>query len=672
MSRPFDPIQEEMLLAITEAMFDGTDMAIPATQVVENIQQQFELMTGTARDDVGLSLVALAVVLGGPLFLLKSPAARMRAIEKMLARTQIDLLQDLGRVRGVIYAGYYGHWQGVGEDDNRDNPVLAQIGFTLPKFRTRSSDPAVDVSLTYVPGRDLTHQDFVGHDALPARAGVIVIGSGAGGAVAAASLAGHGHDVLVIEAGAHYPSTRLTHEERRMTAKLFVNGALQTSKDHDFIIFQGRCVGGSTVINNGIALRVKQQGMTHPQARDVLDHWRSIGAPIDETAFEASYAAVEARLDIREIEHRSGRTNGPHLLNGWAARRAATGDPQDAAAIATWFHKNFGPQGQGVACAYCGYCNTGCPYGRKHGMAQSYLLDARRAGARILAEATVKRILWSDDMVDGKRVADGVEIELEEGGTHIIWATTGVVVAAGTMASSRILDASGIAGTGNQISLNIACPVVGLMPEGHKVNAWDEDQMATYVDRGDFLIESHFQPPMSMSTLMPGWGAEHHRRMLNYNRLVSAGVLFPADRRGWLDDGKLAFKLHLDEDLPLLRRALAALIDVHFRAGAIEVYPALARGDVIRPGENVDAWLKQRIREADDVTLSSSHPHGGNAINADPMLGVVDPECRVHGTANVLVTDASVFPSCIRVNAQLTTMAMAHYATARVDPFRAS
>ena len=34
-----------------------------------------------------------------------------------------------------------------------------------------------------------------------------------------------------------------------------------------------------------------------------------------------------------------------------------------------------------------------------------------------------------------------------------------------------------------------------------------------------------------------------------------------------------------------------------------------------------------------------------------------------------LVTDASVFPSCIRVNAQWTTMAMAHYATGRGDPF---
>ena len=109
---------------------------------------------------------------------------------------------------------------------------------------------------------------------------------------------------------------------------------------------------------------------------------------------------------------------------------------------------------------------------------------------------------------------------------------------------------------------------------------------------------------------------------------------------------------------------------VHFAAGATEVYPALARGQTLRPGDDIDAFMAEAIGEADDVTLSSSHAHGGNARNADPAKGVVDLECRVHGTANVIVADASTFTSCIRVNAQLTTMAMAHYATER-NPFAA-
>jgi len=302
-------------------------------------------------------------------------------------------------------------------------------------------------------------------------------------------------------------------------------------------------------------------------------------------------------------------------------------------------------------------------------MAQSFLLDARKHGARILAEAEVQRIRWKPDRdAAGRRVADGVELLLEDGGKRYIRARHGVVVAAGTIASSRLLDKSGIEGTGTNMSLNISCPVVALMPEGTPARAWDEDQMATYVDRGDFLLESHFQPPMSMSTLMPGWFHEHSRRMRSYGHLASAGVLIPADRQGSMIGGGFHFKLRADVELPLLRRALATLSRVHFAAGAVEVYPALARGQTLRPGEDLDRFFDHAIREADDVTLASSHPQGGNGRNADPAKGVVDLECRVHGTANVLVTDASTFTSCIRVNAQLTTMAMAHYATAQA-PF---
>ena len=78
----------------------------------------------------------------------------------------------------------------------------------------------------------------------------------------------------------------------------------------------------------------------------------------------------------------------------------------------------------------------------------------------------------------------------------------------------------------------------------------------------------------------------------------------------------------------------------------------------------IDAFYQEAIVEPDDVVLSSSHPHGGNAINVNPEKGVVDLNQRVHNTTNCYVADASVMPSCIRVNAQLTTMAMAHRAMA--------
>ncbi len=658
---PFTAAQEVFLEAMTEALFFGVDMAIPPKQVVANLQTQYGQIPGSKPDQMALLVDAVSILLGGPLFLISSVEQRAEAMRSRLQESNIDFIQDFARIRTVIYAGYYGHWEGTTQEDNKDNPVHQAIGFTLPQFRDR--DGPNDVKIELFPGRELTHDNFVGHDAVPADAGIIVIGSGAGGAIAAYNLAAAGHDVLIVEAGPHYPSQRITHEERHMTARIFVDGGIQTSRDNDFVVFQARVVGGGTVINNGIALRCDQTGMIHPHAPDVFDKWAQIGAPIDRARFDASYDAVEQHLGIERIDPKIGRNNGTHLLAGWHAVANESGDPVDLASPATWFRKNWGPTSIGAECAYCGYCNTGCPYGRKHGMAQSYLIDACRAGARILADAKASEIVWRDGLVNGKQVADAVVVTLEDGRQRTIRARGGVVVAAGTMASSRILNASGIDGAGEGISLNIASPVAALMPPGTVVQAWDEDQMTSYVDRGDYLFESHFQPPMSMASLLTGWFGEHGRKMANYSRLASAGILFPADRRGRLIDGQLHFKLDAEIDLPLIRRAIAKLVKVHFAAGAIEVYPALSRGGIVYPHTDIDAFLRDGIKEADDVVLSSSHPHGGNAMNADPENGVVDMDCRVHGTTNVMVTDASVFPSCIRVNAQLTTMAMAHYAT---------
>jgi choline dehydrogenase-like flavoprotein len=669
---PFDHAQLRFLKSLAEALFDDfEEMAITTDEVVENVQQFFAMVGGTKASEVSWSL-RIAELAMAPFFHELSIEHRKDRIRSRMQNTQFDAFQDMAKLRSILYFGYYGHWiDGIGhhaedggQDANRDNPVLRQIGFTLPKFRQRG---AGEVPLSRIEGREIAPEHVVRFDTIPADIDIIVVGSGSGGAVSAHNLAKRGYKVLVVEAGPFYPSHHITHEERRMVARLFKHGALQSSRDNDFIVFQGRNVGGSPTINNGICLRMKGDRLSHPAAPDVFAKWRSIGAPIDEARFMECYDTVERELTLGLAEPRSGKTNGNHLLDGWAAFAGASEDPHFQAAKSGWFNKNFGPSGTDNACAYCGYCNTGCPYARKLGMAQSYLpIACRQHGVRILAETKVEQILWARG--NGKqRRAIGVSVTDPDGVPHVIHAKKGVVVAAGVIASSLLLERSGIAGTGNQISLNVASPIIALMPEG-KTPSWDEDQMSSVVDCGEFLLESHFQPPMSMASMMPGWFGEMDRRMRSYGRICSAGILFPADRRGNLVGGKLDMKLTLD-NIHLIRRASATLAKVHFAGGALEVWPALLKGQTLKPGDDIDAFYASAIHEADDVTLSSSHPQGGNPIHEDPNLGVIDPHCRLHGASNVLVTDASTFPSCIRVNAQFTTMAMAHYATGYADPF---
>src|SRR5690606_2111716 len=123
----FNILQAAILKAMAEALFHDVEMAITPAQVVANLQHQFGLMTGDKPREIGWTLYALCLFMGGPLFLIMPAACRAQRIARRLQRTRNDLMQDLARIRGVIYAGYYGHWDGTSEDDNRDNPVFAQI-----------------------------------------------------------------------------------------------------------------------------------------------------------------------------------------------------------------------------------------------------------------------------------------------------------------------------------------------------------------------------------------------------------------------------------------------------------------------------------------------------------------------------------------------------------------
>jgi choline dehydrogenase-like flavoprotein len=53
------------------------------------------------------------------------------------------------------------------------------------------------------------------------------------------------------------------------------------------------------------------------------------------------------------------------------------------------------------------------------------------------------------------------------------------------------------------------------------------------------------------------------------------------------------------------------------------------------------------------------HPLGSARAGADPENSVVDPELRVHGVPGLYVSDASVVPTALGVNPQITIMTLA-------------
>src|SRR3546814_1137730 len=79
-------------------------MMISADQVVANVCDLFEKIGGTKLDEIRLSLTATELVLGGPFFTENDVADRVERLTDRLRNSQIDLFQDMARLRGIIYA----------------------------------------------------------------------------------------------------------------------------------------------------------------------------------------------------------------------------------------------------------------------------------------------------------------------------------------------------------------------------------------------------------------------------------------------------------------------------------------------------------------------------------------------------------------------------------------
>ena len=77
----------------------------------------------------------------------------------------------------------------------------------------------------------------------------VVIGSGAGGAVAAATLAMSGKKVALIEEGAYFPPGKLTGDEYISQVRLYRDAGFILTENQTASILQGRSLGGSTTIN---------------------------------------------------------------------------------------------------------------------------------------------------------------------------------------------------------------------------------------------------------------------------------------------------------------------------------------------------------------------------------------------------------------------------------------
>ena len=484
-------------------------------------------------------------------------------------------------------------------------------------------------------------------------ADVVIVGSGAAGAILARRLAGAGREITMLERGRHTDPADFTENESKQFALLYADGGMQMSTDARFQVLQGRCVGGTTVVNNAVCFKLPDH---------VLDRWNDhngFDAGISKADMDAAFGRLRQYMPVK-------RMTSPKLLSGGALkfREGIKAMGLDQAGDFDIVEANISD------CLGSGYCNIGCPLGRKLS-ALDYTLPQVQANypgkLKILSECAVESVTPSNGSSDAQvkcRLSDGRELRVS--------AKT-VVISAGALASSLILQRSNLGGpnVGRGLSFNMGAPLTAEFKD--PIDSFRGLQISNYLrPPGDdgLILETWFNPVGAQSLFMPGWFRDHYDNMRAYNRMASTGSVVGTRPDGrvsldWRGRMKLRYEPHPD-DLKRLVAGLKLAGRIYLAAGAERVMPPTFRFLPYASSSALDG-LDAEVTDNTDITLHTSHPQGGNAISRNRARGVVDPDFSVPNAPGVYVCDASVFPAAITVNPQLTVMAMAELAADRIS-----
>ncbi len=467
------------------------------------------------------------------------------------------------------------------------NPRLDRIGY-VPDLDVLTDEPTTIrpevVTRTAARGG--------GPATVTLEADVVIVGSGAGGGVVACVLAEAGRSVIVLEAGPFVAEPGMPTGELAAFDRLYLDHGTTSAADTAVAILAGSCVGGGTVVNWTTCI-APPPGLREEWAREHgLDGF-------DGPVVDADVATLESELGVA-----AANPVGPK--DAAILRGAAAAGIGDAAVIR-----------RNADCGACGSCGFGCRRGTKASGLRVHLARAHSAGARIVADAEVDRVIIEGGRAVGvtatvrpaagvppvatggtggvraTRAAPGGAVDAAPAGHADAAAATGVrlvvrarqvVVAAGALRTPAVLERSGIghAALGRNLRLH-PVPVLGArFPES--VEMWRGVMQGARIvveprpgdDHARYTIESAPGHPGLLALAFPWEGSDAFASLMDRSRFFAPLLAVCRD----LDGGRVSLtrtgRVRIDyrvspRDAITMRAALATMARVARGAGATEL-----------------------------------------------------------------------------------------------------
>ena len=373
---------------------------------------------------------------------------------------------------------------------------------------------------------------------------VVVIGTGAGGAIIAMELAKANIPVTMLEKGPYIESKdSFDYYDMKYYDQRFEN---TNSVD----LLKTTCIGGSTIVAAGNGVRVLE------------DEFKELGIDLTE-----EYDEIEELLGIHQMDD-------AHIGEGTKKFIECANEVGFDAIKMPKFIRD-------EDCKPCGKCSFGCPRDAKWS-SKDFVDIAIENGAELITGAEVTKVSTANKSIKSVEYIQDGEVKTIESDL--------VVLAAGAIDSAVILQKSGI-DAGNRLFFDPFVSVGGVLKD---INFNSETQMNGLAVGKEYILAPHF------SSFIAAYLKETNPEIEDKD-ILSIMVKVPDDMVGTVDADGNVFKFNTIDDIRRLAQGSAAAGAILEKAGVdpttmtSTVFRGAHPGGTAAIGEVVDKNLKTEI-----------------------------------------------------------------------------
>ena len=531
--------------------------------------------------------------------------------------------------------------------------ILRNLGFSITALfglstaRSLSGEGSVYKYLDYPVYKNSKIEKK--ENSIPKNLEVAVIGSGAGGGIAA-NLLNQKYEVGIFDKG-HFPNGE-TNNETFGYHNFYETHAIQQTRGYKVQLLAGMGIGGGTSINWTTSLRTPD---------NILSEWDALTQQnnyFNSDSFNKSLDYICQNLNVDETNNKIPQKE-IKLAQGLELNKTS--------------YKIIPRNTKNNDCLESGFSTFGHSDDTINSSYKSWFSKDKFNEGNIYSNTHVKSLTLSK----GK----ATHVNVEHNGQSYSVAVEKVILASGSLNTPKILLDSGYENKhlGQHLKLHPVSGVAGKFSELQ--NPWAGSMQGIYSDdnlfRKDnygYLLEGLPMHPSLFFPFFPNNQDNFEDFISSYNYWSGSIVLTSDTSSGSIinKNPQHLWKYNLNNfDHGNLLHGIESLVKANFLAGAEEIMVATSPTMHWKreSNEDIESFIGKvrKVRnEPYRILLGSAHQMGTARIHPNPSEGVVDLNGKVHGLENVYITDSSTFPRCSGVNPMITIQAMSHFLASKI------